>query len=838
MTSTTDSIPEAEKAQQVDKKPPTIRSPISLVGDKEIAYNPEETQAFIDTVFHAPLLPGARRLVYTSSYNNPGMPSEGGVDNLINKTMTRTTKARAMYFCASSCVPDEHGVVRHLRDLFSQFHVLVLDDIGTKIPLESLPKALRDNPTYIIESSEGNCQYGYVLDTPIDNYEHAVGLVQAAALAGYTDGGGLMATKIVRLPAGINGKRDEAKRFYPVTLKTMDGPYWTPDVLLKHINLELNDELVTWERIVAGEVAPLVKKYRTNYLPLKPVSQAANGAIDPVLEWLYRENMVLADSGGAWVAIQCPWAHSHTTGDNSAGYSPIGRGDLYTRGFNCFHEHCANNKTKELISYVLHNSDFTAIPVRDPSAGVFEKYCLNEAHDKVWRLGGSEPTAVVMSGFKNKNNQTVHAWTHGAKGVKLRAMSVAQLWLESPYRLDVDDVIHSPGDPQFIRDERADRLLLNTYRGPLWGDGAFDESHAEKFLAYVEYLLPIDNEREYFLDWLTAKIQDPTFRGTGIIMATSAYGVGRSTLGNMIGDLVGRHNAADVSFDDLLGATDYNFWETSQFVLVSEARESADYMTSKGPHKAYETLKQRIDSTNTMTTVNIKYQPQRAVKVCTSYLILTQHADAVAVPKDDRRLTVMSNPEQPAPPAYFTELNAWLQEKDKDGSLTWAKNVYRWLRARKLVNAERLNLPLTDNVSKEEMIEESRGLPESVAHLVAKYAHEKELHAIGAIQLRDIVTVCVQKIDMDAPILTRARLKHVLSDVVIKYAPVAKIDGKTDKLRLFKRTITTLPLPLGVLSTSKSNEAKEALVLLRAEARTLSESTDEIIAYVLDKYVG
>ena len=96
----------------------------------------------------------------------------------------------------------------------------MLDDIGTKVPIDTLPEGLE--PTYIIESSAGNYQYGFVLDEPVTDLEQAEALIQLVYESGYSDAGGKMATKLVRLPGGVNGKKGE-KRLFPVKLTKDDG---------------------------------------------------------------------------------------------------------------------------------------------------------------------------------------------------------------------------------------------------------------------------------------------------------------------------------------------------------------------------------------------------------------------------------------------------------------------------------------------------------------------------------------------------------------------------------------------------------------------------------------
>lgn len=305
-----------QKPQNVDKVAP---GKLHLVGDGEkIDYDVEQLNAFIDVVFHTDRDAG-HRLVYSKT----GFPVSTGVEGL-NKTLSRTTKPRALYFCASTCRRADDGKLYHRKELFEAFHVLVLDDVGTKIDPATLPEGLE--PTYVIESSEGNFQWGFVLEEPLTDYDHASALIQAFALAGMTDKGGAMPCKLVRLPGGVNGKNDDEKRNFRVKLHDMDGPYWTPKALLNRLNLEIDNEQVTWDGIENGTVRPFAKKYKTDYMPLQPTAQNSDGSVDPVLEWLYTNDIVLADSGGEWVDIRCPWCESHTTGNDAAGYTPIGRG--------------------------------------------------------------------------------------------------------------------------------------------------------------------------------------------------------------------------------------------------------------------------------------------------------------------------------------------------------------------------------------------------------------------------------------------------------------------------------------------------------------------------------
>lgn len=119
----------------------------------------------------------------------------------------------ALFFGTSTMRADTDGAVRNRQSLFHDLRLIVLDDIGTKIPLDTLPAAMRDTASYIIESSPGNFQYGYVFDTPVTDLAAAKVLVQSVYRSGFTDSGGGLVNKAVRLPYGVNGKAGDGQDF-------------------------------------------------------------------------------------------------------------------------------------------------------------------------------------------------------------------------------------------------------------------------------------------------------------------------------------------------------------------------------------------------------------------------------------------------------------------------------------------------------------------------------------------------------------------------------------------------------------------------------------------------
>ncbi|MGH1457211.1 MAG: AAA family ATPase [Alphaproteobacteria bacterium] len=106
------------------------------------------------------------------------------------------------YFSISMLRPVD-GVLDRKKDNFFAMLCIVLDDIGTKAQIPSL------EPSWRLETSPGNEQWGYILKTPITDPEEAYRVVKAIIAAGYCDkGAGGPATRYMRLPVGSNGKAE------------------------------------------------------------------------------------------------------------------------------------------------------------------------------------------------------------------------------------------------------------------------------------------------------------------------------------------------------------------------------------------------------------------------------------------------------------------------------------------------------------------------------------------------------------------------------------------------------------------------------------------------------
>jgi hypothetical protein len=587
-------------------------------------------------------------------------------------------QARAWYFCVSTItgeMNDKGTMVRRGRGQLVKAHCLVLDDIGTKAdrpPVE---------PSWILESSTGNEQWGYMLypTGDLDRYE---ALLEYCHRQGWGDAGAGGSYRLMRVPGSANLKPGRGN-FRAVVSR------WEPDVW------EL-DELIT---DLGATEDDLVIKTSTVNARAGMMDLDVEG-LDPMLTWLADQGMVVEDKG-QWVDITCPWADQHTSGDGTAGYSPLGRGEgewKERRSFNCLHEHCKDRKLKELVKwaeplggpfvsgydplpwlqaqYVYVNTGQQVVDIKQrPNGGVWEWELADWAKKHPGRVtvAGHDKPILVASAF-----------------VESRATTKVEAALYRPVSASDDTgLTHDYG-----------QLFVNTYVPPNWVE-TWDEPTI--FLRHMDFLLPNKDERELVLDWLAYKFQHPQSRSYAVVMvAEDSYGTGRSWLKDMITNAL-RGHVKSASLAQLIGKgtsaeQTYNDWMACcQFLVVEEAK---DTISREDFYHGYEVFKQMVDTKVLYDQrINPKYGRTRVENIYYNALIFTNHADALSLPEGCRRTYCVENPQERLSYAYYDELTASLSTAEPS-------RVYWWLMHRDVTEYDNIYPPMTR--MKAAMIESSR----------------------------------------------------------------------------------------------------------------------------------
>ena len=211
------------------------------------------------------------------------------------------------------------GKPRRSPEFFKGLYCLVVDDVGTKLDSRAVRGKLGD-PTWRIETSPGNYQWGYKLTYPITDLSVANGLIVALCAAFTGDVAGV--NRLVRLPNGINGK-------------------------LKYGSPSPSTSLVGWSDRTLLPIAAIMILGAESIDPLAIHKLAVDPSDDPVLTAMTNDDHPwdFTSREGTY-DIQCPWLSDHSDGrdDGTAYIAPA--------GFKCHHGHCSTRTFKDLRKFL------------------------------------------------------------------------------------------------------------------------------------------------------------------------------------------------------------------------------------------------------------------------------------------------------------------------------------------------------------------------------------------------------------------------------------------------------------------------------------------------------
>lgn len=100
-------------------------------------------------------------------------------------TSMHTVCERNNYFSLGTFRPDDAGEYRRKKANFCGLYAVMLDDVGTKVNMERLTLP----PSWLLETSAGNYQAGYLLNEPLIKVTAVDQLMNAIINAGLCDPG-------------------------------------------------------------------------------------------------------------------------------------------------------------------------------------------------------------------------------------------------------------------------------------------------------------------------------------------------------------------------------------------------------------------------------------------------------------------------------------------------------------------------------------------------------------------------------------------------------------------------------------------------------------------------
>ena len=329
---------------------------------------------FTNTEFIAAVFPSLPEGAFVALCSKNGDPSLGGwTASKVDQVTVNFSATNNNYVGCSSFYPGDDGSFKARKAQFAACHFLMLDDLGTKVPLERLDGF---ELSWLIETSPGNHQGGIILAEPVTDGAVAVRLLNAVIGSGLCDTGATgPLSRWARLPVAINGKskyKDKnGKPFQCRLIKWQPEYRYTPKEIVDRLELELAP---------AGRPkrSAIISTY-VNSTSQGDVNDADDvltpkSAVNPVVAALKARGLYKTPLGSGKHDMTCPWLMEHTDQlDTGAAY--FEPDELYPLGgFCCQHSHRSKFHIRSLLEILgVRNAEARHKPLIRVVAGDLDR---------------------------------------------------------------------------------------------------------------------------------------------------------------------------------------------------------------------------------------------------------------------------------------------------------------------------------------------------------------------------------------------------------------------------------------------------------------------------------
>ena len=461
-------------------------------------------------------------------FHNDGTPKYTWVPSLPTKIKPDT----ALYVNTGSFIIDRFENGRLSASSANCEHVLflMLDDIGTKSKTPPL------EPTWKIETSPGNQQWGYIFD--FDNQPSKgefTAAITAIAAAGYTDGGATNAVRNVRVPGSINLKAGKDN--------------FAAKLLEFHADREF-----TLEQIcdALGVVPSDADTASMQSIALK------DDGDDDILQWISDNSMLLESANGAgWYGIVCPNAAEHSDGNPMARYHPV------NRAFCCYHEHCQGFDSYAYLDWAAQNGAPKHQPgirqelLVEKMAKALEKLTPNEmfsdSSERLAEIQRKELSRIEKEDWYERfayvqdddayfdlvERREISRGTFNAifRHINCRSIHTGRK-IEASVCYDENRQAHNARVVVGITYAAGESVLVGRegdVYGNRWIDARPDVENTQVadisiWTELVERLVPNEHDRNHLLDIMAFKLQNPHIKINHAVLHVGDEGCGKDTM--------------------------------------------------------------------------------------------------------------------------------------------------------------------------------------------------------------------------------------------------------------------------------------------------------------------
>lgn len=237
----------------------------------------------------------------------------------------------------------------------------------------------------------------------------------------------------------------------------------------------------------------------------------------------------------------------------------------------------------------------------------------------------------------------------------MKSRQTLDLWRRHNNRPSVDVVTWQPGEPEIckaLETTGSGQRAYNVWMPPRllqapdnWRDWA------KPFVDHVAYLVPDEDERTRFIQWIAHIFQKPgELPHTCYLFIATTTGIGRGTLASMLVRALRGYVAANADVGMLLNKTFNGRLSQKLLATVDEIREGGSQR-----YQQQENFKSSVVEEE--RAINPKFGRQMVEKNCCRWLLFSNHLDALPFDNSDRRVIVIENQTTPAAPSWFEHLH-------------------------------------------------------------------------------------------------------------------------------------------------------------------------------------
>jgi len=259
---------------------------------------------------------------------------------------------------------------------------------------------------------------------------------------------------------------------------------------------------------------------------------------------------------------------------------------------------------------------------------------------------------------------------------RTKNVATSGLWLQNRERKDLRGFDYEPGGETILTDYHGIEWF-NTYQAPRWvvPEEVVADEDVDVLLEHLQFLFPVEEEMEWFINWMAYNVQHPGERCKIVpLLIARQHGMGRGWIVELMGDLLGHNNCSTTKLKDMSderGSGFQGYLHKTVFCAIHEVRE--------GNNKAFAISDHVRDLlVEDYLKINVKYGSDAHMRIYTSFLMMSNHLDALVLTREDRRIWVSTNGQSHRDPDYYQRIYRWKRETKT------VQKIFGWLMQRDL----------------------------------------------------------------------------------------------------------------------------------------------------------